>query len=318
MLEASVRSRRTGRRTSSAASHVPAAASSSASAPSADEPAVQVGLAALQRPEPGDDLQPGDALEVGIAQRRRVGAVALPAALERLQPEREPRAPRRRRARVQQHRGPDDEAQRRRRGLQRRVEPAVVLRQAVLHGVERRRLRELRGALQPVVERGALGGVDVARDEHARRGQHRGEDEHDAEREATPEALHPRSGSQDEPDPAHGVQHARLPARLELAPQVADEDVGDVRPRVERVAPDLLVQPRAVEHLAGVAQQQREQVELARGELELAVAAVRACGRAGPAAGRPRAARSPLPAGRRRSSACSRAATSSSANGLTT
>ena len=50
------------------------------------------------------------------------------------------------------------------------------------------------------------------------------------------------SGAQDEADAAHGVQHARLAVGLELAAQVADEDVGHVRARIEGVAPDLLVQ----------------------------------------------------------------------------
>ena len=108
------------------------------------------------------------------------------------------------------------------------------------------------------------------------------------------------------------------PVGLELAAQVADEDVGDVRPGIERVAPHLLVQARAIEHLAGVAQEEVQQVELAARQAEVAPAAqgvVRArverdvADASAPASG---------VAGRRRSSACRRAVTSSSANGLTT
>ena len=88
------------------------------------------------------------------------------------------------------------------------------------------------------------------RGDGARRQQDRGEDERDAEREATTKAAHGRSASQDEADAAHGVQHARLAARLELAPQVADEDVGDVGAGIEGVAPHLLVQALALDDLA--------------------------------------------------------------------
>src|ERR1044072_4634798 len=83
------------------------------------------------------------------------------------------------------------------------------------------------------------------------------------------------SGPQDEPDAAHGVQPARPAVRLELAPQVPDEDVDDVRPRVERVAPDLLVQLAAVDDLAGPAHEEVQQVELAARELEVAAGAAR-------------------------------------------
>ncbi len=75
------------------------------------------------------------------------------------------------------------------------------------------------------------------------------------------------------PTPRTVFEHARLAAGFELAAQVADEDVGDVRPGVERVAPDLLVQARAVEHLAGMAEEEMQQIELAPGEAEVAVAA---------------------------------------------
>jgi hypothetical protein len=86
------------------------------------------------------------------------------------------------------------------------------------------------------------------------------------------------SAPKDEPDPAHRVQDARLTARLELAAQVADEDVGDVRPRVEGVAPDLLVQPAAIDDLVGVVHEEAQQLELAAGEVEVAIAARGAVG----------------------------------------
>ena len=126
-----------------------------------------------------------------------------------------------------------------------------------------------------------------------------------------------RSGPQDEADAAHGVQDPRLAVGLELAAQVADEDVGHVRAGIEGVAPDLLVQAAAVEDLAGVAQEELEQLELAAGQAELAPAAPRG-EPAGSSSMSPAASRSPAAGGRRRSSACRRAETSSSANGLTT
>ena len=66
------------------------------------------------------------------------------------------------------------------------------------------------------------------------------------------------------------MQDPRLAACLELAAQVADEDVDDVRLDVGRVAPHEREQLVAAEHLAGVADEDVEQVELAPREAELA------------------------------------------------
>src|SRR4051794_17820387 len=86
------------------------------------------------------------------------------------------------------------------------------------------------------------------------------------------------SGLQHEADAAHGVQDARLTGGLELAPEVADEHVGDVGPGVERVAPDLLVQLAAREDLPGATHEEREQLELPPRQLEIPAGALRAGG----------------------------------------
>ena len=72
---------------------------------------------------------------------------------------------------------------------------------------------------------------------------------------------------------AHGVQDARLAAVLELAAQVRDEDVDGVRLGEGVVAPDLVEQRLARHDDARVAHQVLEQLELARGQVELALAA---------------------------------------------
>ena len=54
-----------------------------------------------------------------------------------------------------------------------------------------------------------------------------------------------------EADAAHRLQNPRLALGLELAPQVADEDVDDVAVDLEVVAPDQLEQPLADERPAG-------------------------------------------------------------------
>src|SRR5262245_12841965 len=84
------------------------------------------------------------------------------------------------------------------------------------------------------------------------------------------------SGPQDEPDAADRVQDAGL---AELASQVPDENVGHVGLGVEVVAPDLLVQPLAGDHLAGMAHEDAEQLELPSRELEVAPASQRAVAR---------------------------------------
>ena len=70
-------------------------------------------------------------------------------------------------------------------------------------------------------------------------------------------------------------------SRAELAAQVADVDVDDVRARVEVVAPDVREQLLAAQHLAGVAQERLQQRELLGRELGLVVVRPRpaGCGR---------------------------------------
>src|SRR3954469_2504875 len=72
---------------------------------------------------------------------------------------------------------------------------------------------------------------------------------------------------------ADGVQHARLAAGLELAAEVGDEDLDRVRRRERVVAPDLLEEALARHDDALVAHEVLEQLELALGELDGAVAA---------------------------------------------
>src|SRR3954452_19454367 len=72
---------------------------------------------------------------------------------------------------------------------------------------------------------------------------------------------------------ADRVQEARLVGGLELAAQVGDEDLDGVRRRERVVAPDVLEQPLARDHDALVAHEVLEQLELALGELDGALAA---------------------------------------------
>src|SRR4051794_25596466 len=72
---------------------------------------------------------------------------------------------------------------------------------------------------------------------------------------------------------ADGVQHARLAPGLELAAQVGDEDLDRVRRRERVVAPDLLEEALARHDDALVAHEVLEQLELALGELDRAIAA---------------------------------------------
>src|SRR4051812_6454723 len=81
------------------------------------------------------------------------------------------------------------------------------------------------------------------------------------------------SSTQDVPRAADRVQQSRLAAGLELAPQVRDEDLDRVRRRERVVAPDLLEEALARDDDALVAHQVLEQLELALGELDGAVAA---------------------------------------------
>ena len=81
----------------------------------------------------------------------------------------------------------------------------------------------------------------------------------------------PRSGASREAiaDRAQRVDRRRAARQRELAPQVAHVDLDDVRAGIEVVAPDGAEDLLAAEHLAGVAQEVGEQVELARGEAQL-------------------------------------------------
>src|SRR3954469_21394972 len=83
-----------------------------------------------------------------------------------------------------------------------------------------------------------------------------------------------RSSTQHVPRAADGVQEPRLAAGLELAPEVRDEDLDGVRRREGVVAPDLLQQALAGHDDALVAHEVLEQLELALGQLDRAVAAV--------------------------------------------
>src|SRR3954468_1082067 len=87
-----------------------------------------------------------------------------------------------------------------------------------------------------------------------------------------------RSSTQDIPRAADRVQQSRLAAGLELAPQVGDEDLDGFRLRERVVAPDLVEQPLARDDDALVAHQVFEQLELALGELDVALAAAHLVG----------------------------------------
>ena len=115
-----------------------------------------------------------------------------------------------------------------------------------------------------------------------------------------PRQPHGRSA---QPTPRTVWRMRGSPAALELAAQVADEDVDHVGLDVGRVAPHQREQLVAREHLAGVADEDLEQVELAAGEAELAAAARGdVAARVDDEVAAPRAGRRPS-APRRRSSA---------------
>src|SRR5262249_50540743 len=75
---------------------------------------------------------------------------------------------------------------------------------------------------------------------------------------------------EDVADAAHGLDQPRL---TELAAQVADVDLERVGARAEVVAPHVLEDLRAREHLARMLHEQLEQEELGAGELDRALAA---------------------------------------------
>src|SRR3954468_10426084 len=87
-----------------------------------------------------------------------------------------------------------------------------------------------------------------------------------------------RSSTEDVARAADRVQQARLAARLELAAQVGDEDLDRVRLRERVVAPDLVEEALARDDDALVAHQVLEQLELALGELDVALRAAHLVG----------------------------------------
>src|SRR5919202_5368028 len=83
-----------------------------------------------------------------------------------------------------------------------------------------------------------------------------------------------RSSTEDVPRAADRVQQPRLATGLELAAQVRHEHLDRVRRRERVVAPDLLEEALARDDDALVAHEVLEQLELALGELDRAVAAL--------------------------------------------
>src|SRR6476469_2607686 len=81
-----------------------------------------------------------------------------------------------------------------------------------------------------------------------------------------------RSGPEDVSGSPDRVQQARLSRGLELAAQVRDEHLDRVRRREGVVAPDLVEQALAGDDDALVAHQVLEQLELALGQLDRALA----------------------------------------------
>src|SRR3954468_2858591 len=94
-----------------------------------------------------------------------------------------------------------------------------------------------------------------------------------AETPASRQRMAMWSSTEHVPRAADRVQQPRLAAGLELAAQVGDEDLDRVRRRERVVAPDLFQQPLARDHDALVAHEVLEQLELALGQLDGAVAA---------------------------------------------
>jgi hypothetical protein len=66
------------------------------------------------------------------------------------------------------------------------------------------------------------------------------------------------------------VEHARLPRRLELPAQVADEDVDHVGVDLEVVAPHARQELVTRQHDARVRGEAQQQLELAAGQVEVA------------------------------------------------
>ena len=96
-------------------------------------------------------------------------------------------------------------------------------------------------------------------------------DDHDRDDQQGDPGSQPAQAHQPSTQPvarrAHGLDRRRPVGERELAAQVADVDLDDVRARVVVVAPDAVEDLLARQHLAGVAHEVREQVELLRREV---------------------------------------------------
>src|SRR5215217_6491271 len=94
---------------------------------------------------------------------------------------------------------------------------------------------------------------------------------------AEPPARRQRIGSrlyaEDVARAADRMEESRLATGFELPSQVGDEDLDRVRDRERVIAPDLVEQLLAGDHEALVAHEVLEQLELALGEVDRAVAA---------------------------------------------
>src|SRR4051812_44396452 len=99
-----------------------------------------------------------------------------------------------------------------------------------------------------------------------------------AEVSARRQRMGRRLSTEDVARAADRVQQARLAAGLELAAHVGDEDLDGVRLREGVVAPDLVEQALARDDDALVAHEVLEQLELALGELDVALAAAHLVG----------------------------------------
>src|SRR5436305_7273757 len=75
------------------------------------------------------------------------------------------------------------------------------------------------------------------------------------------------------PRAADRMEEARFPTGFELPSQVRDEDLDRVRDRERVIAPDLVEQLLARDHEPRVAHEVLEELELALGELDPALAA---------------------------------------------
>ena len=109
----------------------------------------------------------------------------------------------------------------------------------------------------------------IASASRARRLRNQGTREPMPSRLSVARAIASGAGREAVADRAQRVDRRRAAGQLELAPQVADVDLDDVRARVEVVAPHGAEDLLARERLVGMAQEVGEQVELARGQAQL-------------------------------------------------